>query len=182
MNRTDSTSARPGSVEAGASSQSSVGGAPIFLTLPVPPSLNTAYANRRGKGARGRIHTKTAADWIREAKVAVHLQKPGCIHGPVVIVMNVERKSKSADIDNRTKLVFDLLKKQGVIDDDRFVAAFASAWSPPVKHRREDRLQIAIYPSASLFLAFQPSDATGAVGGWTIIDPADTEGTTANGY
>lgn len=172
MTRADSMTARPVGMEAGASSSSSVDGAPIFLTLPVPPSLNAAYRNnRRG---RGRVKTKATVDWEMYAARMIRDQKPGYIDGYVVIVMNVERRSRQADIDNRTKLVFDLLKKQAVIVDDRFVTAFATAWSPGVNHRDEDRLNLAIYPANSLAVCFHPSDALGAVGGWTIQDPAHT--------
>ena len=171
MKRTDSTKARPGTVEAGASSPSSVGGAPIYLTIPVPPSLNVAFSNRPGTGGRGRMLSKIANDWIRNAKVAIHLQSPGHISGPVIVVMNVERKSSLADIDNRTKLVFDLLKKAGVIDDDRFITAHATAWSPLASR---EEICLAILPAERLAITFYPSDSIGAVGGWIIEDPAHT--------
>lgn len=171
--------ARPVDMEAGASSSSSVDGAPIFLTLPVPPSLNSAYKNKRGAG---RKKTQKTIDWEMYAARMLREQKPGYIDGYVVIVMNVERRSSQADIDNRTKLVFDLLKKQAVIVDDRFVTAFATAWSPGVDHRDEDRLNLAIYPANSLAVCFHPSDSIGAVGGWTITDPAHTTEGLENGF
>jgi len=36
-------------------------------------------------------------------------------------------KSATADVDNRVKLLFDLLVTEGVITDDRFITGFATA-------------------------------------------------------
>jgi len=149
--------------EKGATAQPSIVVAPTFLTLPVPPSVNAAYANRKGKG-RGRVLTDKALDWKMHAGHVLRAQNPERFSVPVLIVINVERRSAMADVDNRMKLLFDLLVKEGVLVDDRHITAFATAWSP----NHSERLHLAIMPVAALSLSFQPSEKNGAVGGWII--------------
>lgn len=165
--RTSSTTARPlAALEKGATAQPSLVVAPTFLTLPIPPSVNEAYANRKGKG-RGRVLTAKATDWKLYAGHVLKAQKPHSYTGEVLIVINIERRSALADVDNRMKLLFDLLKNEGVIVDDRFITAFATAWSP----NHAERLHLAIMPVAPLAITFQPSEKNGATGGWIISAP-----------
>lgn len=169
---TSSATARPlGVMEAGAPVPPSTAGAPIFLSLPVPPSVNRAYANGKGKGKRARFYSQVAEDWKGYARHVLRAQKPAMMRGPVIVVMNVERKSPSADIDNRTKLLLDLLVSERVIEDDRFVSALATAWAP--KH--SDRVHLVILPAAQLAITFHPTEKTGAVGGWVINAPNQSE-------
>lgn len=171
---TSSTTARPlAGMETGAPASSSIkAGAPIiFLTLPVPPSLNRAFANSRGKGKRGRTKTREAIDWKLYAGHVLRAQTSVRLTGEVLVVMNVERKSATADVDNRVKLLFDLLVTEGVITDDRFITGFATAWSP--KH--SDKVHLAIMPVGPVAISFQPSEKTGAVGGWIINAPNSEE-------
>lgn len=165
--RTSSTTARPlAALEKGATAQPSLVVAPTFLTLPIPPSVNDAYANRKGKG-RGRVLTAKATDWKLHAGHVLKAQKPQRFTCPVLIVVNVERRSAMADVDNRMKLLFDLLVKEGVIVDDRFITGFATAWSP----NHSERLHLAIMPVGPLAITFQTAETNGAVGGWVIKAP-----------
>ena len=159
--------ARPLGVSTGASADAVADtGAPVFLTVPTPPSLNKSYNRRKGPG-RDRFLSKAARDWKAEAKTAVRLQKPAHVCGPVIVVLNIERKSASADVDNRVKLLLDLLVKSGVIDDDRKVAGFAAAWSP--KH--SDKTHLAVLPAGRIGVTFLPAETNGAVGGWILNAP-----------
>lgn len=159
-----SATARPVGVAEGGASASSSADAPLNIWLPVPPSLNAAYANGRGKGARGRFSTAALRDWKSEAGVALARQNWSPVPGKVIVVMNTERRSKVADIDNRTKPVLDLLVKQGVIEDDRHVTAIATAWA----EQHDNRVHIAIVPVQALAVEFRPSKESGAFGGWLV--------------
>lgn len=97
-----------------------------FLTLPAPPSTNMLFRNVRGKG---RVRTEKYDAWLAEAGWKLRMQRPESVKGPVVLVIGVERMSKTADIDNRIKAVADLLVKHRVIDDDKNVMAVAAAWA-----------------------------------------------------
>ena len=143
-------------------------GAPVFFSLPQPPSINEAYINRRN--GRGRALAEKVVDWKSYASHVLRGQSVKKVSGPVLIIVNIERGSNAADVDNRVKLLFDFLVKQGVMDDDRHVAGFAVAWSPPASRMAH----IAIYPSQELALSFHPSDKTGAVGGWAVPAPQHT--------
>jgi Holliday junction resolvase RusA-like endonuclease len=169
--RTSSTTARPlAPLEKGATAQPSLVVAPTFLTLPIPPSVNDAYANRKGKG-RGRVLTGKAIDWKLHAGHVLKAQRPQHFTCPVLIIVNVERRSAMADVDNRMKLLFDLLVSEDVIVDDRFITGFATAWSP----NHSERLHLAIMPVGPLAITFQPSQQNGAVGGWIIQAPEHEE-------
>lgn len=162
-----SATARPvGVAEGGALASSSVG-APLNLWLPVPPSLNAAYANGRGKGARGRFATAALRDWKGEAAVALARQNWSPVPGEVIVLMNVERRSMVADLDNRIKPALDLLVKHGVIEDDRHVTAIAAAWAEPY----DDRVHVAIIPMQVIAAEFRPSKESGAFGGWLVKTP-----------
>lgn len=159
-----SATARPvGASEGGALASSSVG-APLNLWLPVPPSVNAAYANGRGKGSKGRFATRALTDWKGAARAALLSQRWEPVKGPVIVVMNTERRSKVADIDNRTKPLLDFLVKVGVIEDDRHVTAIATAWS----EQHDDRVHVAIVPVQEVAVEFRPSKESGAFGGWLV--------------
>ena len=158
-----SATARPVGVCVGGASAPSSVGAPLNLWLPVPPSLNKAYRNGQ-KGARGRFASRALLDWKMAARVALRRQAWEHVPGPVIVVMNVERRSKVADIDNRIKPVLDLLVAEGVIEDDRHVTAVAAAWSD----QHGDRAHIAIVSAQELTAQFRPSKESGAFGGWLL--------------
>ena len=167
--------ARPLGELGGAASSSSVAPSffdPVLLTLPCPPSVNKAFKTVRVNGRYRRPHTKDAKDWKKHAARMLQDQKPRRVAGPVLIIVNIERTSKRADIDNRIKLLFDLLVKQGVIEDDSKVAGFAAAWSEP----GTAMAHIAILPTCTLPIQFLPSaKENGACGGWFFKAPLPIE-------
>jgi len=142
--------------------------AAVFLSLPAPPSVNAAYRNTQ----RGRALTVKATDWKGHAGWVLRQQRPRRITGEVAIIVNVERASVSADIDNKVKLLLDLLVTHGVIDDDKHVVAVAASWIP--KHSA--MAHVAILPASQLnLLQFHPAASNGACSGWIIPAPFHEE-------
>lgn len=143
-----------------------------FLELPTPPSVNAMFRNVRrlkGKGT-GRVETELYRDWKGHAGWRLREQRPQPVPGRVLIIINIERLSDFADIDNRVKATLDLLVKHQVIDDDRFVSGVAIAWAPP----RNAAMRLAIMPAANLSLRFQLAQ-DGATGGWFFDAPQPEE-------
>lgn len=140
---------------------------PISLEIPSPPSVNTIWK----RSARGIVRSRAYQDWLSHAGWKLRAQKPGQVHGPVMIVVSVERGQRDAhsDIDNRIKAIFDLLVAQHVIDDDRHVVGFCASWAPGGNHLA----RILILPAADVAVDFHVA-ANGASGGW-FIRPTTTE-------
>ena len=138
-----------------------------FLELPNPPSVNAMFRNLKG---RGRVATDVYVDWKGHAGWRLREQRPEAIHGPVLIVFNIERTNNQADVDNRVKATLDLLVAHKVIDDDKHVSGFAVAWSP----KRNALMRIAIMPAADLHLEFHLAP-DGRTGGWFISAPQSEE-------
>lgn len=101
-------------------------------SLPMPPSLNSAYANFVG---RGRIPTKKLKAWKIEAGWELQKQKPRAFDVPVEIDIKVQLmpKQRGSDIDGRLKFVVDLLVSHGVIKDDssKYVRRVSGEWITP---------------------------------------------------
>ena len=94
----------------------------IRLRLPIPPSLNNAYANSPG---RGRVPTRGLSDWKAAAGWKLREQRPGSIIGAYRFALYLPEKMRG-DLDNRIKAAMDLLKTHGVTPDDRrAVSVFA---------------------------------------------------------
>lgn len=183
---TKSATARPwaSSVDTPSASDVVGGVSQIFLAVPIPPSVNDALGNspkkrvgKKGKkGAqRGRFYLQPARDWLKEALRLVKEQAPGTISGHVVVVTNIERDSLRADIDNRVKMLLDMIVKAGVIEDDRFVTAVAPCWTDRRDSRSLAFVSI-ISAEAPITLTFQPSSKSGAVGSWTVAPIQEEEG------
>lgn len=124
--------------------------APINQTvidLPVPPSTNDLFANKREKPkdvwgikpakrkkAFGRVKTERYNTWLNAAGWDVKRQRPKKIKGPVSIAMYVQEPRVSRDIDNCAKAVLDLLVSLNVIeaDNNRIVRKLSMEWSSAV--------------------------------------------------
>lgn len=87
------------------------------VEIPVPPSVNNAFANRKGGG---RIKTRAYRAWTHEAGWTVKAKVPAAdrVSGPFRISINLPRKM-AGDIDNRVKGIVDVLVAAGRIDDDQ---------------------------------------------------------------
>lgn len=84
------------------------------IELPLPPSLNNAYANNpRG----GRYPTKKTTKWKDEAGWIILAMALPRIHGPYRFTLLVPQKMRG-DVSNRPKLVEDLFVKLGITPDD----------------------------------------------------------------
>ena len=144
---------------------------PLTFTLPVPPSVNQMFANPKGNRGK-RYKTKTYQYWIAAARQAVAQQAKGVemICYPILVIAQVERASLSADIDNRIKAMFDILKSEKVIKDDTLVTGFAAAWGPPA----QGLCRLMIMPVQALTLDFHPS-SDAATGGWFLAAQPEQE-------
>lgn len=141
--------------------------APVSFTMPTPPSVNQVFRNVRG---RGRVKTSAYIDWRAYAVTSIRLQHVRLVTGRVVVVFGVERASLTSDIDNRVKAMLDAMVEAGVIDDDKFVTAFAVAWLPSAN----GLAHVQVLPVQRLELQFLPSK-DGATGGWYHTAPQPLE-------
>lgn len=153
--------------------------APVCISLPVPPSLNNAFANVPGKG---RIKSKAYTRWIDEAAVEFRAQSPDAVPGRVIVSVCFERDNLQADVDNRVKPLLDFLvqpgrtkkaRVDGVIADDKLITAHLVCWSPR-STAHTARARIAIWPVGPLTARFHPSP-DGATGGWFTDAPSEEE-------
>jgi hypothetical protein len=105
----------------------------LTLRIPMPPSTNAAYANRKGPG-RGRVATAALRSWkalagARLAQTLAAIPHRPVFAGLVEITIRLPVNWRS-DADNRTKAIPDLLKTHGVLIDDkaRYVAGVHTVW------------------------------------------------------
>jgi Holliday junction resolvase RusA-like endonuclease len=110
---------------------------PLTLRLPMPPSSNAAYANRKSGKGRGRVATKALLDWRRATGKALMAELVGIARRPVFtglvdieIKLPVPANGAGRDADNCVKAVPDLLKRMGVLIDDnwRYVRSPRPIW------------------------------------------------------
>jgi len=140
---------------------------PVSFTMPVPPSVNQAFKNVRG---RGRAKTKAYEDWLLYAYQCIRLQKVPPVPGHIIVRIGFERESLLSDVDNRIKLALDAIVSAGVIEDDRLITALAVSWLPPAN----GLAHIEISPIQSQVLEFHPS-SNGATGAWIRCAPQPEE-------
>lgn len=108
-----SLSSLPGTT-AGASAPAFSGG--FTCVLPLPPSLNNAFMNVRGKG---RVKSRKYTAWIEAARVEALAQKirahlPGWYD--IIITLPIGMRG---DNDNRIKPINDFMQRMGFVADDR---------------------------------------------------------------
>lgn len=89
----------------------------ITILLPLPISVNQAYST----AGRRRVKSKKYRDWLKAADSYLMIQqgwrKP--IIGPFTLDLAVPI-SMRGDIDNRAKVIFDLLVSRFITSDDKF--------------------------------------------------------------
>lgn len=89
------------------------------VELPLPPSLNGAYANVSGVG---RVKVSTYRKWQDAAVALIRVSVPAAKKiGGAVNVHILLPSGMRGDCDNRIKPCLDALVKSGRIDDDRNV-------------------------------------------------------------
>jgi len=140
---------------------------PLSLLIPTPPSLNEAFGNQSSRG-KGRFPTVKYKNWQAAALWRIAQQKPTRFSGPCVVLASVGRASMQADIDNRSKLLLDVLKAAGVYRDDSVVTAVAFVWGPMQATRRDEETRLLILSASQSFrMQFLPIDDA-RVGGWFL--------------
>lgn len=94
------------------------------VELPLPPSLNNAYANHKG----GRHKTASYARWQADAleKILTSVPQAKRIGGAVNVSILLPERMRG-DIDNRIKPILDALVASKRIDDDRNVVSVSAA-------------------------------------------------------
>lgn len=86
------------------------------VSVPMPPSVNSAYANVSGKG---RVRSKAYRSWAEEAGWMVKAKRQGLITETVAVTIEICPSTKRLmDLDNRCKPALDLLVSCGVLPDD----------------------------------------------------------------
>ena len=103
----------------------------IRLCLPMPPSVNNLFANKK---TGGRIKSKDYKAWQRLAGMCIRDSHRQGV-GPYSISIALRRSSVSSlsDIANREKAVSDLLVEHGVIKDDRYCQRLLMTWDEGIE-------------------------------------------------
>lgn len=91
----------------------------VELVLPLPPSVNNAYANRRGGG--GRILSREGREYKQAASMLAIGQGAERHHGNVSVSAVVYFPDRKRDLDNAAKLLLDSLKGICYADDRQVV-------------------------------------------------------------
>jgi Holliday junction resolvase RusA-like endonuclease len=92
----------------------------IAFVLPVAPTVNSAWYNRRGGRGFGRIRSERYHKWLRQADRWYLIQKLGKLpklSPPFRCYMEFPRLK--GDIDNRAKLLLDYMVSREITPDDR---------------------------------------------------------------
>lgn len=107
----------------------------ILLELPVPPSVNGAFATSQNGG---RHHSEKYNLWETQAGWEIKQQRPGRITGPVEVSIVIGKRKQRSDIDNRIKPLLDLLVKHQIIeaDHDGCLKRVSAEWSEEISRAR----------------------------------------------
>lgn len=92
----------------------------LTLSLPVAPSANNAFANRKGGKGFGRVKSGRYRAWIKQADDYYVLQRLGRatpITGPYTCKMVFPELR--GDLDGRAKLILDWMVSRGLTPDDK---------------------------------------------------------------
>jgi len=94
----------------------------LTLTLPVAPSANNAFLNRKAGHGFGRIKSAKYRAWIRQADAYYVLQGMGRFT-PVTGHYRVKMVFPEihGDLDGRAKLILDWMVSRKLTSDDRFL-------------------------------------------------------------
>lgn len=105
----------------------------ITFSLPFPPGVNNLYPQVKTKTGFRRITSKEYADWQKAAGWMVPRQAKGVAPKWFRLALIFDRPDTGnrVDLDGRIKATIDLLKKAGVITDDRWNEGMKVEWSSP---------------------------------------------------
>lgn len=101
------------------------------FNLPIPPSTNNLFFNRK---QGGRAPTQAYLAWQTHAGLMLNAQHARPIAGEVRIDIKVADAGRF-DLDNTIKPALDLLKKHGVIEDDnrKVVRGLSADWAEGIE-------------------------------------------------
>jgi Holliday junction resolvase RusA-like endonuclease len=94
----------------------------LTFTLPIAPSVNAAFLNRKGGHGYGRIKSAKYRAWIKNADAHYLMQKKDIVpaRGPYICGMIFPLKLKG-DLDNRAKCILDWMVSRGLTSDDKYL-------------------------------------------------------------
>lgn len=106
-----------------------------MIYVPVPPTANRLYAAGKKKTKTGKlVPIRRRSDeynaWIELAMT--HAPTQGLagdmpVHGPSLVIIECPR-NRRRDLDNHAKPVLDMLKRWGLIKDDRYIERLEMRW------------------------------------------------------
>jgi Holliday junction resolvase RusA-like endonuclease len=121
----------------------------LALSLPVAPSVNNAFINRKGGRGYGRIKSPSYRRWLKQADAYYTLQ--GLHRAPRITApysCKMVFPKLRGDLDGRAKLLLDWMVSRGLTIDD--------------KHCRKLELEIDIEANGDLvWIRVQPWDLWG---------------------
>jgi len=102
----------------------------IRLSLPMPPSTNGLFANKK---VGGRFKTQAYKSWLQLAGACVK-DSHRLNLGPYSISIALKRSTVSSlsDLTNREKAISDLLVAHGVVKDDRYCQRLSMHWDEDI--------------------------------------------------
>ena len=100
----------------------------MLFSLPIAPSSNNAFLNRKRGIGYGRIKSQGHRAWIKQADahyVLQHLDKETPVKGRYRCTMVFPEHTRG-DIDGRSKLILDWMVSRGLTPDDRYCRSLHS--------------------------------------------------------
>ncbi len=94
----------------------------IVLELPLPPSVNGLFVNRKGGKGRGRIKSTSYRNWLAQADKHFLMQKRSLPKEPMTGYLRLEISipaNTRGDVSNRIKAVEDFLVSRNITGDDK---------------------------------------------------------------
>ena len=100
------------------------------LRLPIPPSVNALYGNRRGGKGKGRFKTAAYKAWLTQSDnwILIQWRKIKRLDSPYSVTVRVPKTR--GDIDNRLKALVDYLVSRKIVPDDRHMRAVSVRVDP----------------------------------------------------
>ena len=97
----------------------------VVQTQHIPPSVNACFANVKGKG---RVRTNRYREWA--AAAGWDFNGKGTVPGAFAVTITIDRQTRHvlSDIDNRCKVVLDLLQTHKIIENDRYCESATIRW------------------------------------------------------
>jgi len=107
------------------------------LILPFPPSVNAYWRSPNSGPLKGRTMVSAKGRTFKSAARAAIIEQLRCLPKPSAAPASVEitlypPDSRSRDIDNYNKALFDALTHAGVWEDDSQVKRMLVEWGPQV--------------------------------------------------